>query len=203
MANWCRANGFDIAPHGKTTMCPQIFRRQLEAGAWAITVATTAQARVCIDAGVRRVLIANQVVGAANVRSLGQYSDVELYCLVDSIELIGQLAGAPPLNVLIEIGKSGWRTGVRSVDAMDAIIERLPPHLELRGIEAFEGLAKNAEEAEKFLSSVADVAEHLLDRRTIREPIFSAGGSSYLGPYRGSSERCDSLGGASCAAVAT
>ena len=182
MADWCRANGFDIAPHGKTTMCPQIFRRQLDAGAWAITVATAAQARVCFEVGVRRVLIANQVVGAANVRALGNYPDVELYCLVDSIDSIGQLEGARPLNVLIEIGKRGWRTGVRAADAIDAIIARLPSHLELRGVEAFEGLAKNADEAEEFLSGAADVAERLFDRSTIREPIFSAGGSSYLGP---------------------
>jgi D-serine dehydratase len=182
MADWCRANGFDIAPHGKTTMCPQIFRRQLDAGAWAITVATAAQARVCFEVGVRRVLIANQVVGAANVRALGNYPDVELYCLVDSIDSIGQLEGARPLNVLIEIGKRGWRTGVRAADAIDAIIARLPSHLELRGVEAFEGLAKNADEAEEFLSGAADVAERLFDRYTIREPIFSAGGSSYLGP---------------------
>src|SRR5689334_7174123 len=112
MADWCRTNGFDIAPHGKTTMCPEIFRRQIEAGAWAMTVATTAQAQVAVDAGARRVLIANQVVGAANVRALDRLGDVELYCLVDSVAAVGQLASARPLNVLIEVGKAGWRTGV-------------------------------------------------------------------------------------------
>jgi D-serine dehydratase len=27
--------GIDLAPHGKTTMSPQLFTRQLVAGAWA------------------------------------------------------------------------------------------------------------------------------------------------------------------------
>lgn len=182
MSEWCRRNGFDIAPHGKTTMCPQIFRRQLDAGAWAITVATTAQAQVCVQAGVPRVFIANQVVGSANVRALTSPRGVEIYCLIDSVESVKQLAGAGPLNVLIEVGKTGWRTGVRSPEAIEAIAESLPPHLELRGMEAFEGLARNAAEAEAFLHDVARAAEKLLDRRPIREPIFSAGGSSYLGP---------------------
>ena len=35
--------GARISPHGKTTMAPQLFHRQLEDGAWAITVATVHQ----------------------------------------------------------------------------------------------------------------------------------------------------------------
>jgi D-serine deaminase-like pyridoxal phosphate-dependent protein len=52
MAEWCAANGFLIAPHGKTTMTPRIFERQMEAGAWAITVATVSQAAICAEMGI-------------------------------------------------------------------------------------------------------------------------------------------------------
>ena len=31
--------GIDLAPHGKTTMSPQLFQRQLDAGAWGLTFA--------------------------------------------------------------------------------------------------------------------------------------------------------------------
>src|SRR5512140_3279774 len=58
MAQWCAQNGFLLAPHGKTTMCPPIFQRQLAAGAWGITAATAQQTLVCLEAGARRVLIA-------------------------------------------------------------------------------------------------------------------------------------------------
>src|SRR5689334_4651061 len=66
MKTWCAANGFLFAPHGKTTMCPQLYRRQLDAGAWAITVAHAQQAMVAIKFGVKRVFMANQLVGRAN-----------------------------------------------------------------------------------------------------------------------------------------
>ena len=32
--------GIDLAPHGKTTMSPQLFRRQIDGGAWGLTFAT-------------------------------------------------------------------------------------------------------------------------------------------------------------------
>ena len=62
MASLARREGFLLAPHGKTTMCPELFRRQLEAGAWGITVANVTQARVAAEAGVERILIANEVL---------------------------------------------------------------------------------------------------------------------------------------------
>src|SRR5205814_6781253 len=43
MAKWCTANGFLFSPHGKTTMCPQLYKRQLDAGSWGITVAPAQQ----------------------------------------------------------------------------------------------------------------------------------------------------------------
>ena len=53
MADWCGDAGVLLAPHGKTTMAPQLFARQFEAGAWAITAATLAQAQVYRAFGVR------------------------------------------------------------------------------------------------------------------------------------------------------
>src|SRR5450432_508582 len=52
-----------IAPHGKTTMSPQLFQRQIADGAWAMTVATAQQLRICRDSGIARVVLANQLVG--------------------------------------------------------------------------------------------------------------------------------------------
>ena len=196
MSEWCWKNGFDLAPHGKTTMCPRIFERQMDAGAWGITVATVSQALVVLQAGIQLVLIANQVVGAGNLRSLAcalnRYPDVEFYCLVDSVEGVACLAdglsqhGARrPLGVLIEIGRTGWRTGARSEEMVQQVYEAVSQrsaNLTFRGVEAFEGLAKNATEAEEFLSAVADIAERVAVRSGASDLIFSAGGSSYLGP---------------------
>src|SRR5437762_2431363 len=53
MSGWCRARGVELAPHGKTTMAPQLFEAQLDAGSWGITAATPSQLRVCRAFGVR------------------------------------------------------------------------------------------------------------------------------------------------------
>ena len=87
MADYCRAWGVDIAPHGKTTMAPQLWDRQLAAGAWGITAATVGQARVMRAAGVDRVLIANEVVDPVAIAWVAdQLADpaFELLCYVDS-----------------------------------------------------------------------------------------------------------------------
>src|ERR1022692_1181497 len=47
MMSFVRHHGLLLAPHGKTTMSPALFARQLADGAWAITVATTQQMQVC------------------------------------------------------------------------------------------------------------------------------------------------------------
>jgi D-serine dehydratase len=202
MAEWCAANNFLIAPHGKTTMTPRIFERQMEAGAWAITVATVSQAAICVEIGIKRVLIANQVVGRANLRSLAAMmkadAALDVLCLVDSSEAIEfltsewQPAGANrPLGVLVEMGRKGWRTGARSVASareLCAEVLRHPQTLRLRGIEGFEGLA-HAPEPEEDVSQVrqflADIAALGKEVQSLpgagKEPLlFSVGGSSFL-----------------------
>ncbi|TMG87815.1 MAG: hypothetical protein E6H76_11120, partial [Betaproteobacteria bacterium] len=43
MRDFTASTGVLLAPHGKTTMAPQIFAQQLAAGAWGITVANVQQ----------------------------------------------------------------------------------------------------------------------------------------------------------------
>ena len=60
MQNFCNQRGLDIAPHGKTTMSPELYRLQIDAGAWGISFATVFQAGLGIRHGVERIIIANQ-----------------------------------------------------------------------------------------------------------------------------------------------
>ncbi len=204
MADWAGRNQFEIAPHGKTTMCPQIYARQVAAGAWAITVANMSQALVCLHFGFRRVLIANQLVGRANIDSLAcamrQDAAVELLCLADSVEGVRYLAaeleraGVPrPIEVLVEFGKSGWRTGSRTLDAARAVcsaIAEYPSQLHFRGVEAFEGSSPNDEQTEAFLEAMVSGAQELA-KGVNERLIFSAGGSVYLGPVSRAFARLD------------
>ncbi|MBK9708781.1 MAG: hypothetical protein IPO77_17780 [Acidobacteria bacterium] len=202
MAEWCDRNGLLLAPHGKTTMCPQIFARQVEHRAWAITVATVKQAEVCLRFGVTRILIANQVAGIANIKSLAELindlSKPEIYCLIDSIDGVRQLAAglerfgaARPANVLVEWGHNGWRTGVRSLEqGMEvlAVASGFPKYLNLAGVEAFEGLASSPDGAtaeglivDDFLNGLSNLGRLLRERMPDGEkPLLSAGGSAYL-----------------------
>ena len=123
--NWMRqfisAYGLKLAPHGKTTMAPLLFQMQLDAGAWGITLATAHQAQVAYSHGVRRILMANQLVGRQNMAAIARLiadPHFEFYCLVDSAEQINQLGAfyanlGLRLHVLLELGVEGGRTGIR------------------------------------------------------------------------------------------
>ena len=87
MRGFIAAYGLHLAPHGKTTMAPRLFEMQLRAGAWGITLATAHQTLVAYAHGVRRVLMANQLIGKQNmavVARLLEDPEFDFYCLVDS-----------------------------------------------------------------------------------------------------------------------
>jgi len=189
-----------ICPHGKTTMAPQLFARQLADGAWGITVATAQQALVCRRFGVPRVLMANQLVGQQNIRAvlreLKTEPAFEFICLVDSIEGIEQLAGearsmglAHPVRVLLEGGTEGGRTGCRTLEQGLAVARAAAaaPELALIGIEAFEDVLRVPQDRmaaaiEGFLGFLVELAgacakEDLFAPGPV---VLSAGGSKYF-----------------------
>ncbi|HET8655187.1 MAG TPA: amino acid deaminase [Longimicrobiaceae bacterium] len=184
--------GVHLAPHGKTTMAPALFRRQLAAGAWGITVATAQQARVAHDHGAPRVLMANQLVGRGNfeiVSSLLRDPGFEFFCLVDSAANVDRLgrffAGRGQcLPVLLELGVAGGRTGARDDDQVAAVVEaiaRWPGSLRLAGVEVYEGVLSEEAEIREFLRrAVATFRELARADRFGRGPaILSGAGSAW------------------------
>ncbi len=71
MAGWCRDRGVELAPHGKTHMAPQLFARQLDAGACGITAATLSHVRTYRAFGVRDVVLANELVDERRIALAG------------------------------------------------------------------------------------------------------------------------------------
>ncbi|HKH16864.1 MAG TPA: alanine racemase [Solirubrobacteraceae bacterium] len=196
MHGWCAERGLSLAPHGKTAMAPQLIRRQLEAGAWGMTAATVQQLAVMRAAGARRVIVANEVVGAAEIAWLAREraAGCEVYCLVDSLAGVRQLdAGlaaadaAWALPVLVEIG--GARAGCRTDDDALAVVGAVEaaPRLVLAGVEGYEGtLGSDREPAtlaavDAFLDRLRELAV-ALDARgafaAVPEIVVSAGGSA-------------------------
>ena len=199
MAEYCRDHGVSLAPHGKTTMAPEIFRRQLEAGAWAITVATPWQARAAALVGVPRILIANQVVdegGLAWLAASAATGAPEIYCQVDSREGVERLEHAVErtggqLQVLVEIGIPGGRTGVRNLSQGLDLAKTISgtSSLRLAGVTSFEGIIAEAspDESEVKVTSLLDMMRATVDSISqaglwgdANEIVVSAGGSQYF-----------------------
>lgn len=156
MRRFLQERGSIFAPHGKTTMSPQLFDLQHRDGAWGITLATCHQVQVAREFGVKRIVLANQLVGKQSIayvlQALRDDPSFDFYCLVDDATHVAALAQAArdanigrPLQVLLEVGYAGGRTGCRDDTAVHAVIAALKeasPYLTLRGVEGFEGLIK-------------------------------------------------------------
>lgn len=202
MADYCRQHRVSLAPHGKTTMAPQLFERQIAAGAWGITAATISHCRTYRAFGVERILLANVLVDSSGVRwlvdELASDNNFEFLCYVDStrgIEMIEQAlrhrSDGPCVPVLVELGYGGGRTGCRSHEEAVEVARRASasPWLELVGVAGFEGLmpAASSDEvlsnAERYLGTLQRLVSELQASGIFsadRDVIVSAGGSAYF-----------------------
>ncbi len=59
-----------LRPHAKSHKCPEIAQRQLAAGAVGVCCQKVSEAEAMVNGGIRDILIANEVVGAAKLKSL-------------------------------------------------------------------------------------------------------------------------------------
>jgi D-serine dehydratase len=214
MRDFCKHFNVQIAPHGKTTMSPQLFARQLDGGAWGMTLATATQALTAYGFGVRRILLANQLVAPAEIRVLMELlhddSTFQLYVVVDSDAGVDRLAAGldatgpgRPLPVLIELGLPSGRTGCRSDREALNLARKIHsmPALMLVGVEGYEGLLVGTNRAQD-LSAVDEFLDRLLrftaelDAQSLfrsRDILLSAGGTAYFDRVAEAMARCAPL----------
>ncbi|MDQ1008658.1 D-serine deaminase-like pyridoxal phosphate-dependent protein [Streptomyces sp. V4I23] len=197
LETYAERHGLAFAPHGKTSMSPQLFARQLKYGAWGITAAVPHQVRVYRAYGIERIFLANEVVDAAALRWIGQELDADpgfrLVCYVDSVrgvELMDQaLRGTSrPLDVVVELGAGeGARTGARTEADCAAVADAVAATRTLRlvGVAGYEGEVPQADAESvrawlRRLVAVAvdfDKAGRFADSGEI---VVSAGGSAWF-----------------------
>ena len=193
MKQFIDAYGVLLAPHGKTTMAPKLFDLQMSHGAWGITLATAHQTFVAWQHGIRRVLMANQLVGRQNmalVSRMLENPEFEYYCLVDSADSVRQLGAffsgrGQRLHVLLEIGVQGGRGGVRNDEQLQAVLEAVSASngaVVLDGVELYEGILDDEAAVRTLLERAAAItAELMADRRFDRKsPILSGAGSTWF-----------------------
>ncbi|GGG90903.1 amino acid deaminase [Silvibacterium dinghuense] len=192
MQRFIEEYGVKLAPHGKTTMTPKLFARQIAGGAWGITLATAQQALAAYEHGIRRVLMMNQLVGRQNMEAVSRLLEdpaFDFYCLVDSAAQIEQLgtffhAKRQRVQVLLEVGIEGGRAGVRNaaqIVEVLAALARWKDTLALRGVELFEGLLKEESAVRSFLERATAVMRQLLAEKHLApgKAILTGAGSAW------------------------
>ncbi len=196
MFAYARGQGVAIAPHAKTPMAPRLARALLDRGAWGLSVANLQQASVLLQAGVPRLILANEIGGAHAGRHLGTllaaHPGAELYAFADSPEAVASLAAAArhagrTLKVLVEVGRGrGGARGMAGVERIIAALREAPGALVAGGVATYEGAAAVADAA-ATRAAIADLtglaAEAFAAVRAVepdRALVLTAGGSSFF-----------------------
>lgn len=194
MATWVADRGLELMPHGKTTMAPALWHRQLEAGATGIAVANPFQLSVARQHGVYHVMVANQVVDPAALRwmaeDLSSHRGSLLFWVdseagVDIAE--SALSGTGlTMEVLVELGHPGARSGVRSTHEAVLLGKRVAASesLRLAGVAGYEGAVSKGrsaaalQKARQYVQNLMDVFSALNPWMEAERPIVTAGGSA-------------------------
>jgi D-serine dehydratase len=199
MQDFAARKTVSLAPHGKTTMSPQLFQQQLAAGAWGLSFATLYQLAVGVQAGVRRVIVANQIVCDADFDALAallnQHTDLRVWFLVDSLAQLALIEtwrerrdAQKPFDVLLEIGIPGQRTGCRSFEQAAQLARAIAhsPAVRLGGVECYEGGAARCEsehdrrEVSALIQRVTQLVRYCDNEALFQgeELLITAGGSA-------------------------
>ncbi|MEU3087369.1 amino acid deaminase [Streptomyces massasporeus] len=199
METYAARHGLAFAPHGKTSMAPQLFQRQIEHGAWGITLAVPHQVRVARAFGTRRVFLANELVDAAALRwiaaELDADPDFELICYVDSVRGVELMDTAlrdadatRPVDVVVELAAGeGARTGVRTETECAAVADAVAGTRTLRlvGVAGYEGEVPKADTERvtawlRRLVALAGDFDQAGRFAGLDEIVVSAGGSAWF-----------------------
>lgn len=199
MRDFCAQRALHLAPHGKTSMSPELWQMQLDAGAWGISFATVFQAAVGARHGVPVLLIANQVIQRAELDALAalhaERPDLRSMFLVDAVRQVDAIESWAAsrsfqgrFEVLLELGIAGQRTGTRTADEARQTAARIAgsPVLQLVGIECYEGTtahcdhAKDGATVQGLMDRVDAIAREAIAQGWFGrdEIVLTAGGSA-------------------------
>lgn len=198
MGSWARERGLELMPHGKTTMAPALWQQQLDAGCLGITLATMGQVRTARSFGLSSIMLANAVVDERSLRYLaGELADPELRfaCWADSVATIEAMETAlrgvdlpRPVDVCVELGAAGGRTGVRTIEAAIELARRVAASdvVRLAGVAGYEGSlghdrsAHSVDAVRDYLRRQVELHLALGELYDDGEIYVTAGGSAYF-----------------------
>lgn len=165
--------GVGWRPHTKGNKVPAIAQKLVAAGALGVTCAKLGEAEIMAGAGIRDILIANQMVGVQKYRRLaGIQRHAHVLSAVDSTATLAGLSAAAlaigvEIPLLVELNTGMERAGVQPGEATVTLARQVheTPGLRLEGLMSWEG----------HTMAVADVEErHQAIRKSVGLLVESA-----------------------------
>lgn len=193
MARHAKASGKRLRPHAKAHKCVEIARRQIEAGAAGVCVATVSEAELMTRAGIPDVLLTSPIADPAKCARLAALANLTV--VVDHAQqaaMYNEAAGKAgiTLNVLVDLDVGDHRTGIAPGQAAIELVEvvRALPHLTFGGLQAysvrashFEGVEARAKFSDEALHPVL-LTRQALESRGNNVPLVTGGSTgSYAG----------------------
>ena len=166
-----------LRPHFKSHKCTAIARLLMEAGAVGITCAKLGEAEVVADAGIRDILIANQIVGAVKIRRLMELcARANVMVAVDSADNVDMLSAAAAaarvrLGVLVEVDVGMHRCGVAPGQAALELARLMAaaPGLKFEGLQGYEGHCVDLRDTTEREAKTRQALKLLVDTRWLIE----------------------------------
>lgn len=158
--------GVDVRPHAKAHKCPQVALRQIALGAVGICCQKVSEAVPFVAAGVRDVLISNEVVGSAKLALLAQLAlRAHVTVCVDHPQALRALSAvmaehAATVSVLVEVDVGQKRCGVQTPEEVVDLARQIQalPHVVFRGIQTYHGGLQHKRDAASRAQACEKVA---------------------------------------------
>ncbi|WP_341861385.1 3-hydroxy-D-aspartate aldolase BhcC [Gymnodinialimonas sp. 57CJ19] len=194
MGDYAKAHGMRHRAHGKMHKSVDVLKLQMElGGAVGVCCQKVSEAEVFARAGIKEILVSNQVRDAAKIDRLARMPKVsggEVIVCVDDVANVADLDAAAAkhgtnLGVFVEIDCGAGRCGVTTTEAVVEIGKavRDAGNLTFRGIQAYQGAMQHMDSFDdrqaKLDAAIAQVQEGIdgLKAEGIECDLVSGGGT--------------------------
>ena len=191
MADYFTTVNAVLRPHLKTHKTPMLAHKQIAAGAIGITCAKLGEAEAVIHAGIRDVLIANQILGRQKIaRLVNLAKQSEIMVAVDNAQNVTDISEAAAakgvtVRILIEVNTGMNRCGVEPGQPALELARHVlrSPNLQFEGLMGYEGhtvakpnYAERKAAARQSVQLLVDTKHHL-EKHGVPVSIMSGGGT--------------------------
>lgn len=185
MASAAKLARKSLRPHAKAHKCVEIAKRQIDAGASGVCVATVAEAELMAKAGIRDLLLTSPLADPAKMARVAATGAMVVVDHTQQVEwyLQAAIAADVQIPVLVDLDVGDHRTGAASLDqALDiALAVDQASHLWLRGVQAYSvsgSHGRDREERTRISShtfQLAAAARDLMANHGLHTDIVSGG----------------------------